>query len=75
MIDKMFQLAALAFIVTCPTLSAVGEEKANEDGFMSIFDGKTLSGWEAMPAKTAAAWTVNDGMIVHFKDIRLKILK
>ncbi len=64
MIDKMFQLAALAFIVTCPTLSAVGEEKTDEDGFMSIFDGKTLSGWEAMPAKTAAAWTVKDGMIV-----------
>ena len=64
MSNKMFQLAVLAFIVTCPTLSAVGEEKANEDGFVSIFDGKTLAGWEAMPAKTAPAWTVKDGMIV-----------
>ncbi len=64
MIDKMFQLAVLAFTVTYPTLSAVGEEKADEDRFVSIFDGKTLDGWEAMPAKTAAAWTVKDGMIV-----------
>ena len=35
-----------------------------KDGFISIFDGKTLKSWEAMPAKTASAWTVQDGMIV-----------
>lgn len=64
MIDKMFQLAVLAFTVTYPTLSAVGEEKADEDRFVSIFDGKTLAGWEAIPAKSAPAWTVQDGMIV-----------
>ena len=37
---------------------------ADKDGFVSIFDGKTLNGWEAMPARTAPAWTVKGGMIV-----------
>lgn len=36
----------------------------DKHGFVSIFDGKTLKGWEALPAKTAPAWTVKDGMIV-----------
>jgi len=35
-----------------------------EKGFVKMFDGKTLDGWEAMPAKTAPAWTVEDGTIV-----------
>ena len=33
---------------------------ADKEGFISIFDGKTLKGWEAMPAETAPAWTVKD---------------
>tara|TARA_B100001123_G_C15232191_1_gene995595 strand:- start:546 stop:1247 length:702 start_codon:yes stop_codon:yes gene_type:complete len=37
---------------------------ADKDGFISIFDGKTLKGWEATPAKTAPAWKVKKGMIV-----------
>ena len=36
----------------------------DKDGFVSIFDGKTLKGWEALPAETAPAWTVKNGMIV-----------
>ena len=37
---------------------------AGKDGFISIFDGKTLKGWEATPARTAPDWTVKDGLIV-----------
>ena len=37
---------------------------AGKDGFVSIFDGKALKGWEAMPTRTAPAWTVQDGIIV-----------
>ena len=37
---------------------------ADKDGFVSIFDGQTLKGWEATPANTAPAWIVNKGMIV-----------
>ena len=39
-------------------------QAAGKDGFVSMFDGKTLKGWEATPSKTAAAWTVKEGMIV-----------
>ncbi|NIP98890.1 MAG: DUF1080 domain-containing protein, partial [Akkermansiaceae bacterium] len=39
-------------------------EKAGEEGFAAIFDGKTLKGWEEMPAGDARAWTVVGGMIV-----------
>ena len=51
--------ANLLFFVILTTAQA-----AEKDGFVSMFDGKTLKGWEATPSKTAAAWTVKDGMIV-----------
>ncbi len=54
-------------IIVGLALGALGwttAQSAGKDGFISIFDGKTLKGWEAMPAKTASAWTVQDGMIV-----------
>ncbi len=44
------------------------EKPSGKNGFVSIFDGKTLEGWEAMPANSAAAWTVKDGMIVGTGD-------
>ena len=54
-------------IIVGLALGALGwatAQAAGKDGFVSIFDGKTLKGWEAMPARTAPAWTVQDGMIV-----------
>lgn len=51
--------ANLLLMVTLVTAQA-----AEKDGFVSMFDGKTLKGWEASPARTAGAWTVKDGMIV-----------
>ncbi len=39
-------------------------KKKDEDGFLPIFDGKTLKGWEPSTRKSAGAWTVEDGMIV-----------
>ena len=45
-------------------LSFCAVHGAGKDGFVSIFDGKTLQGWEAMPVKTAPDWTVKDGLIV-----------
>ena len=55
---KTFSIGLFLFLGFC---AAHG---AGKDGFISIFDGKTLKGWEAMPANTAKAWTVKDGMIV-----------
>ncbi len=52
-----------ACIVSCTAIEKK-MAKTDEDGFVSIFDGKTLKGWHALPAKTAPAWTVKDGMVV-----------
>ena len=49
----------MLFVVILTTAQA-----SEKDGFVSMFDGKTLKGWEATPARTAGAWTVKDGMIV-----------
>jgi len=58
-------LASILLIITTGKLnSSADDSKSLSNGFISIFDGKTLKGWEAMPAKTSAAWTVEDGMIV-----------
>lgn len=45
-------------------LGLASVQGAAKDGFVSMFDGKTLKGWEATPVKIAPAWTVQDGMIV-----------
>ena len=39
-------------------------EPAGDQGFTSIFDGKTLSGWHALPAATERDWVVRDGVII-----------
>ena len=65
-------------IVFLAFLSAVGSsapafcgqprpERAGEtgnDGFVSIFDGRSLDGWHAAPKENASDWTVQDGVIV-----------
>ena len=44
------------------TVASSGEP--DEPGFVSLFDGQTLDGWQAMPASTADAWAVKDGIII-----------
>ena len=59
--------AALILALACITGCTDSNNKLtgkDKDGFVSIFDGKTLNGWEVLPAETAPAWTVKDGMIV-----------
>ena len=58
----ILEMAAQLF--TLVVLGTTSAQTADKDGFISIFNGKTLEGWEAMPAKTAPAWTVKDGIIV-----------
>jgi hypothetical protein len=38
--------------------------QSGSDGFVSIFDGRTLDGWHAVPKESASDWTVRDGAIV-----------
>ena len=46
--------------------------KPDEKGFVSLFDGKTLSGWHKNPQKighgTGGRWTAEDGAIVGEQD-------
>ena len=48
-----------AVLVTGGTGSLFGD-----DGWVSIFDGKTLKGWEESPVREEKAWEVRDGVIV-----------
>ena len=53
------------------SLVSSADEKAkpapDENGFLSMFDGKTLKGWEEMPATDKKAWSVknDDGPVFH----------
>ena len=38
--------------------------KDGEAGFASLFDGKTLEGWRAVPEDSVDEWSVQDGLIV-----------
>ena len=59
----------LAVIVSCPLSKLVSADEKetkpgkDENGFVSMFDGKTLKGWEEMPATDQKAWSVKDGVI------------
>ncbi len=63
-------------LVTAGTTQA--DDKSKDDGFVSIFDGKTLDGWKvsaktghssASKHKTGGKWVAMDGAIVGSQDI------
>ena len=37
--------------------------RTDDDGFVSLFDGKTFDGWHAVPEQCASDWSVDDGVI------------
>ena len=47
------------------TLYLCGLTNAEEsrDGFVSLFDGKSLAGWREAPKGKELAWSVKDGVI------------
>ena len=52
-------------VVCCPAvLRGQQESKRAGDGFVSLFDGKTLTGWNVEPKTKTSDWTVRDGVIV-----------
>jgi len=57
-------------VVGSGVLSTRGEEQtkrakqSRSDQFVSLFDGKTLDGWHAVPKESASDWSVQDGAIV-----------
>ncbi len=59
-------LCVILLSVSCCPAAVRGRKapKPAADGFVSIFDGKTLAGWHAVPKASASDWTVRDGIIV-----------
>src|SRR5262249_20280528 len=60
------------FVVAIGLLAAIGSAARAEDGWIDLFDGKTLDGWHKNPQKighgTGGQWTVEDGAIVGEQD-------
>ena len=49
-----------ASIILLVCLAAAAQ---NSDGFVSIFDGRTLRGWRAEPSALASSWSAGNGVI------------
>lgn len=73
---KSWYLGVAAVWLCSPWLvsptSLHAEEPFSTEGFKSLFDGKTLSGWHKNPEKighgTGGQWTVEDGVITGRQD-------
>jgi hypothetical protein len=78
---RFFPAAVLLWLATLPTALRAADyqrEKFNDEGFVSIFDGRSLDGWHvsaqtghsrASQNKSGGRWVVEDGAIVGSQDI------
>jgi len=57
------RLLTLSAFLVCVTLLSADDKKDDEKGWVQLFNGKNLDGWETHP-KDKAKWEVKDGMIV-----------
>ncbi len=56
-------LAVLLIVSTCTLVSPVAAQETKlEEGFVSLFDGKSLAGWKIN--ESPESWKIEDGMIV-----------
>jgi hypothetical protein len=64
MIKKMsltfIQISLIVSLLTIHCLDAIAQSKKDNDGFVKIFNGKTLAGWEGDPTY----WRVENGNLV-----------
>ena len=54
----------LGLIVLINIPRGFAAEQKLEQGFVSMFDGKSLEGWTVTPSKASKAWWMEDGMII-----------
>ena len=70
---RLVGLAALLAVLAVPALWAADEDKKTEDrkgddkGWVQIFNGKDLTGWEVYP-KGTGNWKVKDGILIGSGD-------
>ena len=60
MIRQLIVFAVIILTASMTTACVAQPKKANKDGFVQIFDGKTLTGWEGDPTY----WRVENGSLV-----------
>lgn len=61
---RLFRLLIPA-LLTSVLLSGCGDSASDEDrGFVSIFDGKSLEGWQAAGGGTLQDWSVHEGRLI-----------
>jgi 3-keto-disaccharide hydrolase len=74
----LMKLKSLPLLLALLASGSVSVGRASDDGFVSIFDGKTLQGWHvsaktghsgASQHKTGGRWVVENGAIVGSQDI------
>ncbi len=59
----LFAAVVAVFGIGAPSLVAADEPKADAEGFVTIFNGKDLTGWSGLKEY----WTVKDGVISGFE--------
>jgi hypothetical protein len=59
-VSKSLQLGIMLIVLMTGSCKTTGQNNSNKKGFVQIFDGKTLSGWEGDPAY----WRVENGNLV-----------
>src|SRR5215210_7131697 len=57
---ELLQLAIMLVVVIISSCKTSGQNQRDKDGFVQIFDGKTLTGWEGDPNY----WRVENGNLV-----------
>ncbi len=55
--------ALVVLFATLPVRAQVGDAKEKADGFVPLFDGKTLDGWKVYDGNESV-WAAEDGLIV-----------
>ena len=50
----------VCLVLACSSMNASGQSEKDQDGFVPLFDGKSLSGWEG----DAAYWRMENGLLI-----------
>ncbi len=65
---SMYRLRTCACVLAAfaaSTCACVGQQQpSDDDGFISMFNGKSLDGWWVSPPSAKQAWTADQGMII-----------
>jgi hypothetical protein len=65
-------LSALVITSSLTVTNAVAQEEKKEE-WITLFDGKTLDGWEQIGGKGKSKWEVVDGVIVGTGDVSMLV--